>query len=368
MRWFEHRTDAGNNKKIRKIEVFYKDRGGQAVMAAVGRFWRLLEIIGQQGVADDGLDSFALPEDYGLEVLADDLYCTVEELREFLDLLAQVNSIDPTAWEEQKVFCPKLADRAAEYTKRRISGTITNHGKAWPEIVKEVRERDRVCQKCGKTPEENGRALDIHHIKPAREFEGDHEKAHNRENLEALCLSCHNRQRKLDTRVSRQTHESITTDTREYPSSQTQSQSQVKETTPPTPPPGGNGCDPDFLVWWEEAPPPMRIGKEVAARDWGRLKRRGKLRPLAEMLAVLRRQVESEAWQREEGRFIPLASAYLRKFRFQDESAAAREPPPEPCFKCSGSGFRRALKGEIEDGQEGTVRCECKADQEERGP
>jgi hypothetical protein len=54
MKWFEHQTSAHQNKKIRKIEIFYKDRGGQAVMAAIGRFWRLHEIVGNQGLGDDG--------------------------------------------------------------------------------------------------------------------------------------------------------------------------------------------------------------------------------------------------------------------------------------------------------------------------
>jgi hypothetical protein len=60
MKWFEHRTDAHGNKKIRKIEIFYKERGDQAVMAAIGRFWRLHEIVGTQGQGDDGLKTPSL--------------------------------------------------------------------------------------------------------------------------------------------------------------------------------------------------------------------------------------------------------------------------------------------------------------------
>jgi len=119
MKWFEHQTNAKDNKKIRKIEIYYKPLGGQAVMAAVGRFWRLYEIVGSQGLGNDGLDTFALPDDYDLNILADDLWCTVEELQEFLGVLAQVNSIDPAAWEEQKIYCPKLGERADSYTKKR---------------------------------------------------------------------------------------------------------------------------------------------------------------------------------------------------------------------------------------------------------
>ena len=119
MKWFEHQTSAYQNKKIRKIEIFYKDRGGQVVMAAIGRFWRLHEIVGNQGLGDDGLDTFSLPRDYGLEVLADDLFCSQDELFEFLELLADINSIDADSWRDQKiVYLPKLAERADTYTKR----------------------------------------------------------------------------------------------------------------------------------------------------------------------------------------------------------------------------------------------------------
>jgi len=52
--------------------------------------------------------------------------------------------------------------------------------------AKEIRERDRVCRHCGKTPEENGRALDVHHVIPYRISQDD-----SPSNLIALCRSCH---------------------------------------------------------------------------------------------------------------------------------------------------------------------------------
>ncbi|MGH2813330.1 MAG: HNH endonuclease signature motif containing protein [Actinomycetota bacterium] len=55
-------------------------------------------------------------------------------------------------------------------------------------MKEQVRQRDEVCRSCGKTPEENGRALDVHHISPYR-YSGDH----SLENLVALCRSCHMR-------------------------------------------------------------------------------------------------------------------------------------------------------------------------------
>jgi hypothetical protein len=156
--------------------------------------------------------------------------------------------------------------------------------------------------------------------------------------------------------------------------------SQIK--TPLTPLAGGNGCDPDFLVWWPETPAQMRIGKDKAGRVWKRLKHRGRLRPLPEMLAVLRHQKESEAWQREEGRFIPLAEHYLSKTRFLDESIAAREPPPPPppeitlqnaqkfaardCPECGGKGVlpdKFKLRGKEVVGQK-----VCQCTEKMRGP
>lgn len=67
-------------------------------------------------------------------------------------------------------------------------GRAHSYGPGWKEIRQRVRERDRVCQRCGKTPEENGRALDVHHKGPHR-FTGDN----SMRNLVALCRSCHMR-------------------------------------------------------------------------------------------------------------------------------------------------------------------------------
>jgi 5-methylcytosine-specific restriction endonuclease McrA len=53
-------------------------------------------------------------------------------------------------------------------------------------ILKErIRNRDgRICQSCGKTEEENGQSLDIHHV--------DYDKKNlSDENLISLCFSCH---------------------------------------------------------------------------------------------------------------------------------------------------------------------------------
>ncbi|MFA4904459.1 MAG: hypothetical protein WC600_17130 [Desulfobaccales bacterium] len=306
MKWFEHQTSAHQNKKIRKIEVFYKDRGGQAVMAAVGRFWRLHEIVGNQGLDDAGLDTYALPEGYGLEVLADDLYCSKDELCEFLELLAKINSIDPEAWSEARtVFLPKLAERADTYTKR----------------LNQKREREK-----------------------SREDSGQYGQ-------------------KVRTGLE-ECSKSVRTGLEECSPPQVQVQTQ-KETTPLPPANGGNGAG-DFLKWFEAYPAERRKDRMRVEKVWRRLKQGGKLPPLPEMLQVLALQIQSAEWGKEEGRFIPLPHRYLELGRFVDASVTGGRESPEVCLACRGSGYRRAKEGE--DGIDGVVRCECKLPDGVRGP
>jgi hypothetical protein len=118
MKWFEHQCDAAENKKIRKIERWGAARGGEdGAMAAVGRYWRLLERLGKE---EEQTGYFEYEDGYDLELIADDLMAGVEYVRDFLDLLASLNAIEPDLWQkEAKVACPKLAERADEYYKRR---------------------------------------------------------------------------------------------------------------------------------------------------------------------------------------------------------------------------------------------------------
>ena len=67
-------------------------------------------------------------------------------------------------------------------------GKALSYGPGWKTIKAEIRSRDVVCQGCGKTPEDNGRALDVHHLDPFR-FSGNN----SMDNLVALCRSCHMR-------------------------------------------------------------------------------------------------------------------------------------------------------------------------------
>lgn len=62
------------------------------------------------------------------------------------------------------------------------------YGDGWLKLARAVRERDKVCQECGKTPQENGRELDVHHKIPARIS-----RDNSMENLVALCMTCHHK-------------------------------------------------------------------------------------------------------------------------------------------------------------------------------
>lgn len=67
-------------------------------------------------------------------------------------------------------------------------GRALSYGPHWKAIKEQVRRRDGACRACGKTAGANGRALDVHHLRPYR-FSGDN----SLDNLVALCRSCHMR-------------------------------------------------------------------------------------------------------------------------------------------------------------------------------
>ena len=76
--------------------------------------------------------------------------------------------------------------RRGDGNGRWRGGRALSYGPGWKKIKERIRARDKVCRGCGKTPEQNGRALDVHHDDPFR-FSGDNSD----ENLRALCRSCH---------------------------------------------------------------------------------------------------------------------------------------------------------------------------------
>lgn len=120
------------------------------------------------------------------------------------------------------------------------------------------------------------------------------------------------------------------------------------------------------MRWFELYPVGRRKDQIKTEREWRRLQRTGRLPPLPELLAVLERQKRSPEWEREEGRMVPLPWRYLAQGRFVDASVTPAREPPAECVKCRGSGYRRAQPGE--PGIGGQVVCECKAEEEVRGP
>lgn len=71
-----------------------------------------------------------------------------------------------------------------------VRDETVRYGKGWAEAQRKARERDKACQGCGKTAEEVGRALDVHHKTPMRLLK-DKADAHNLDNLICFCPSCH---------------------------------------------------------------------------------------------------------------------------------------------------------------------------------
>ncbi len=80
-------------------------------------------------------------------------------------------------------------------------GRIEYYGPNWYRQRRKARKRDGfTCHHCGKSEQENERALDVHHIQPFRTFnyvtgENDNYKEANKlSNLISLCRSCHIRE------------------------------------------------------------------------------------------------------------------------------------------------------------------------------
>lgn len=83
----------------------------------------------------------------------------------------------------RRLFCTRECADAGQ--KRRDSETL-RYGPGWKNRRAEIRRRDKVCRGCGKTPEQNGSALHVHHLVPYR-YGGTNLPS----NLVALCDSCH---------------------------------------------------------------------------------------------------------------------------------------------------------------------------------
>lgn len=107
----------------------------------------------------------------------------------------------------EKIFCDKdcysawMSDNKTGEAHPLWTGGYKNYyGPNWKRQRQAARERDgHICQECGKTREENGKELDVHHIIPFRKFKykaGENDnylQANQLDNLTTLCTNCHSK-------------------------------------------------------------------------------------------------------------------------------------------------------------------------------
>ena len=99
----------------------------------------------------------------------------------------------------RRIYCSRLCHGAAQAVEWQgannpswTGGYEPYYGPSWRSAQRQVRARDTVCQGCGMSPAEQGRALDVHHIVPFKSFGlARHAEANHPDNLVALCVSCH---------------------------------------------------------------------------------------------------------------------------------------------------------------------------------
>jgi hypothetical protein len=121
----------------------------------------------------------------------------------------------------------------------------------------------------------------------------------------------------------------------------------------------------DFEKFWSAFPRRLggRGGKEAAWRVWQRRVKNGSLPAIPDLMAALTKLVASEAWLKEDGRFIPMVSTFLNKGRWTDaddlESQAPPQNQPDPdCPHCHGRGLVEVERG----GVKGQTACKCRSE------
>lgn len=97
-------------------------------------------------------------------------------------------------------FCSRLCHNRgiAKYGEEHPNwrgGYAPYYGPNWRRQRRKARKRDNhTCRECGKTREENGQALDVHHIIPFHKFGVErYKEANHLDNLISLCRVCHGR-------------------------------------------------------------------------------------------------------------------------------------------------------------------------------
>lgn len=85
--------------------------------------------------------------------------------------------------------------RGINHPNWRGGGKYPDRGRNWSAQRRKAIERDNNrCQICGlRLNNKSKKLIDVHHIKPYREFNGDYLSANDLNNLITLCRSCHKR-------------------------------------------------------------------------------------------------------------------------------------------------------------------------------
>lgn len=117
MKWYKMDCDAQDNLDMVKLV----DEWG---WEWYGRYYAILGKIGM--LVTERRQTFALQTNNGcpfpVKLLSNDLGTNVERLTNFLNYLSDNNLIDKKAWREKGlIFCPKLRERADEYTKKLLT-------------------------------------------------------------------------------------------------------------------------------------------------------------------------------------------------------------------------------------------------------
>jgi hypothetical protein len=120
----------------------------------------------------------------------------------------------------------------------------------------------------------------------------------------------------------------------------------------------------DFEKFWAAYPrrPGGRGGKDAAWKVWQRRAKAGTLPAASELMAAIEKLVKSDAWLKDGGQFIPMATTFLNQGRWSDaEDLQIQDTPTKNsvdpnCPICRGRGF---VDAEI-DGEQGQADCECR--------
>ena len=103
----------------------------------------------------------------------------------------------------------------------------------------------------------------------------------------------------------------------------------------------------DFEKLCEAYPKKQAMG--LARHAWSQLLRSGQLPPLSELLAAINRFITTENWQRENGRFIPQLSNWLRGQRWLDPLSPEEEQAAQQRLEAQAAELARKQEMEAHE-------------------